>query len=232
VLVGRDPRCAIEMSDPLVSRRHARLWVEDGSLFVEDLGSRNGVAVNGLRISKSTRLLPGDAVLIGDEELRVARQQPRGELTTTQKQIVTQKSLCIGVVGDLADKALALGRNAEAERLLSTPLDQLVSDARDGGTIDDATWLRATSLALRLLTATRRGRWLDWLVRAYGLLGRPWPAETIDELYRSGRHASGYDRELLRSYCRLLRQREQQLGPAERFLIGRIEGLERLFSAQ
>jgi len=232
VFVGRDPRCAIEMSDPLVSRRHARLWVEDGSLFVEDLGSRNGVSVNGLRIQRPTHLLPGDAVLIGDEEIRVARDQPRGELTTTQKQIVTQKSLSIGVVADLAVKAFALGRNDEAERLLSTPLAQLVSDARDGGATDEATWLRATSLALRLLTTTRRGRWLDWLVEAYGLLGRPWPAETIDELYRSGRHATGYDRESLRRYCRLLRQREQELGPAERFLIGRIEGLERLFSAQ
>jgi hypothetical protein len=40
------------------------------------------------------------------------------------------------------------------------------------------------------------------------------------------------DRETLRSYVAVLRERQQRFGPAERFLVQRIEGLERLAAAK
>jgi pSer/pThr/pTyr-binding forkhead associated (FHA) protein len=63
VLVGRAPECGIRSNDPLVSRKHARLYVDpNGTLFIEDLGSANGVFVGPSRIQTSA--IPVGAVVV------------------------------------------------------------------------------------------------------------------------------------------------------------------------
>jgi pSer/pThr/pTyr-binding forkhead associated (FHA) protein len=42
------------MNDPSVSRRHARFFTEQGTLWVEDLASANGTMVNGLAVKKNS----------------------------------------------------------------------------------------------------------------------------------------------------------------------------------
>jgi len=69
ILVGRLPECDVNLDDNLVSRMHARISVQNGSVVVEDLHSTNGVYVNGLRIGHSTLLREGDRILIGTTEL-------------------------------------------------------------------------------------------------------------------------------------------------------------------
>lgn len=65
-LVGRSRECDIVLEDPDVSRRHARIVLDaSGAWLVEDLGSTNGVAVNGGRISGSFQLASGDQVTFG-----------------------------------------------------------------------------------------------------------------------------------------------------------------------
>ncbi len=68
VSVGRHPQCTITISQPSVSRRHARMWLEGEAFFVEDLGSSNGTFVNNQRIQRS-RLNDGDEVRCGDFRL-------------------------------------------------------------------------------------------------------------------------------------------------------------------
>lgn len=51
--------------DSLVSRTHARVSLEKGSLWIEDLGSRNGTFINGKKVEKKTMLRPGDKVTLG-----------------------------------------------------------------------------------------------------------------------------------------------------------------------
>lgn len=68
-LLGRSSDCHFTIEDPLVSRHHARIVVADDRAYVEDLGSRNGVKVNGLTISGPTVLADGDRVRIGTQEL-------------------------------------------------------------------------------------------------------------------------------------------------------------------
>jgi len=71
VTVGRDPTNAIALgNDTTVSRRHASLRIEDGTCVVTDEGSSNGVYVNGVRISGSQPLRPGDEVQIGNTRFR------------------------------------------------------------------------------------------------------------------------------------------------------------------
>ncbi len=70
-VIGRSPDCHITIEDPLISRRHARIAIRDGSAFVSDLGSRNGVRVNGRAIGTDTEieLKDGDRVRLGTQEL-------------------------------------------------------------------------------------------------------------------------------------------------------------------
>ena len=69
ILAGRLPECDVTLDDNLVSRMHARISVQNGSVVVEDLHSTNGVYVNGLRVGHSTTLREGDRILIGTTEL-------------------------------------------------------------------------------------------------------------------------------------------------------------------
>jgi pSer/pThr/pTyr-binding forkhead associated (FHA) protein len=68
-LIGRTPECQLSLDDPLVSRRHAILMIEADGVFVQDLGSRNGVFVNGARAELRTRVSEGDVIRIGTQEL-------------------------------------------------------------------------------------------------------------------------------------------------------------------
>ena len=68
-LIGRTPECQLSLDDPLVSRRHAILEILADGVFVQDLGSRNGVFVNNERCEVRTRLSEGDVIRIGTQDL-------------------------------------------------------------------------------------------------------------------------------------------------------------------
>ncbi|TNF61372.1 MAG: FHA domain-containing protein, partial [Deltaproteobacteria bacterium] len=67
--IGRSSSCNLALADGLVSRKHAVLHVGPDAVVVEDLGSRNGVAVNGVRINGPRRVAHMDRVYIGSQEL-------------------------------------------------------------------------------------------------------------------------------------------------------------------
>lgn len=71
VVVGRSPGSDIVIGAGYVSSRHARFVLMGQNLFVEDLGSTNGTAVNGQYISEPTALKDGDRVTVGDVVMRV-----------------------------------------------------------------------------------------------------------------------------------------------------------------
>jgi hypothetical protein len=70
--LGRSRECDIRVDDPNVSRRHAEIRHEDGSYSIVDLGSTNGVMVDGKRVDRA-QLEPGTPVLLGTTELRLER---------------------------------------------------------------------------------------------------------------------------------------------------------------
>lgn len=59
--VGRGEDCGVQIRDPRTSRHHAELTVDGAAVTVRDLGSRNGLFVNGQRVTNAT-LHPGDEV--------------------------------------------------------------------------------------------------------------------------------------------------------------------------
>jgi pSer/pThr/pTyr-binding forkhead associated (FHA) protein len=70
IMVGRDPACEIsDSADPLLSRRHAAFNAGARDAIVRDLGSRNGILVNGAKTPEAT-LKNGDVVQIGHLQVR------------------------------------------------------------------------------------------------------------------------------------------------------------------
>jgi pSer/pThr/pTyr-binding forkhead associated (FHA) protein len=81
-LIGREPESAIWVDSSLVSRRHARLMVDDVGLTVEDLGSHNGTFVNGERLAGLRRLVHGDEIRVGSARI-VVHDPPEHAATLT-----------------------------------------------------------------------------------------------------------------------------------------------------
>lgn len=64
--IGRDPGGDIVISDPQVSRQHARIRRQGPLMIIEDVGSTNGTFVNGMRLTGPHTLVNGDVINLGD----------------------------------------------------------------------------------------------------------------------------------------------------------------------
>jgi len=224
-MIGRAETSDLPLDDPLVSRQHAALLVTDEEVTLEDLGSRNGVTVNGERVTGQRVLALGDELVIGKSEMTLALRRDLPSDTLVQHP--TQRLPAFGLIGMLTEKALALGRGDEAERLLGPQLDQLAADADGGRRLDATVVERAAEYSLRIAALTGNARRVDTVFRIYGALARPCPRTIVDELYTVTRKVKLPSRTELRRYLEVLRTRGGDLGPAERFLVNRLEGLER-----
>jgi len=76
VVIGRDESADIRVNDKKVSRRHVAFRVDEGQLLVEDLGSVNGVKLNGRRVETKDDFNEGDIVKFGGYQVTV-RPTPR-----------------------------------------------------------------------------------------------------------------------------------------------------------
>ncbi len=257
-VVGRNASCQLSLDDPLVSRRHAVLTVRADQVTVEDLGSRNGVSVNGERIAGRMLLRPGDRVQIGSQEMVLVAGGGEGiRATATRNPLkmtlpklpeisgsmsskppsasepdpeasMVRRADAFNLLGSVAEKALAMGKATEAERILASPLADVIEASRQGKRITPSLLDQAARFSARLATATGKGAWADYVIELYQSQGRIVPAPVIDELYNAFRRVSAIDLGRLRDYVAALREQLPQFGPAERFLFQRIEGLERL----
>jgi len=64
-VIGRDDAAALWIDDDLVSRRHARILIDETGAVLEDLGSKNGTRLRGKRIRSPARLVDEDLITIG-----------------------------------------------------------------------------------------------------------------------------------------------------------------------
>ena len=267
-VIGRGPECQLAVDDPLVSRKHAVLRVSAAGVLAQDLGSRNGVLINGVKLDGSRDIVPGDKIRIGnqeivvyktddartisyaDEEQRRAMQtiggmhvadihasieaaamdskaNPEGRMAAseTARRFQSVRLLC-----GVADKALALGRADEAERILASLLQAILKKTKEGSRPKGGVAEYAALYAARLAAATTKGSWVDYVFDLYMSIDAPLPPAVIDELFTVVRKAKNYDIKLIRAYVAAMQKLAPQLGPADRFLVNRIEGLERQVS--
>lgn len=69
--VGRDLSNTIVLSDAAISGEHCLLSLRDGQWWIEDLGSRNGTYLNGVRVTRPLTVSPGDAISLGRIQFRL-----------------------------------------------------------------------------------------------------------------------------------------------------------------
>ncbi len=70
VSIGRAPDNDVHVDDITLSAHHARIYTYFDTSYIEDVGSTNGVYLNGKRVQKHL-LHPGDVVQLGKTQLRV-----------------------------------------------------------------------------------------------------------------------------------------------------------------
>ena len=74
-VVGRTDDCDVVLPSSSVSRSHARIFIQQGRCYIEDLGSANGVIVDGQRVLKTRDLGTASQIRIGDYYLYLEYQQ-------------------------------------------------------------------------------------------------------------------------------------------------------------
>ncbi len=105
IVVGRSRECALRIDIPSLSRRHARLLVDQDDLAVEDLGSSNGTYVAGRKLAPNERVVvePGTAIAVGGALLLLVapRRGDTAEATgTTTQATATQATVIQGGADD------------------------------------------------------------------------------------------------------------------------------------
>ena len=83
--IGREPTCQVCLPDPGVSRSHARVFLHNSAVWVQDNGSRNGAFVNGKRLQRPKTLSPGAELKVGDHrfEVRLGDEAPAGDASSS-----------------------------------------------------------------------------------------------------------------------------------------------------
>jgi hypothetical protein len=223
------------------------------------MGSRNGVLVDGVKIEGRRRVFDGAKITIGSQDMILieglrdrastmsalpaalvtfvgGEAPPLPPVTSPPQPPVpieddsSKKTDTFKLLGGVADKALAMGRAEDAERLLQSLLQQILEGARAQRHVDPATLEQAGRFGARLASATAKNAWFDYVVDLYSLESRIMPALIVDELHQAVRKVPAVNLPLLREYIAILHENSASLGPNERFLIQRIEGLLRLAS--
>jgi pSer/pThr/pTyr-binding forkhead associated (FHA) protein len=82
IVVGRSSDLDMVLVEDMVSRKHAKIAMQQDQIWIEDLGSTNGTFVNGEKIKKA-RLKEGDRVLIGTSILKLIAADSPPESTST-----------------------------------------------------------------------------------------------------------------------------------------------------
>ncbi|WP_075097597.1 FHA domain-containing protein [Sandaracinus amylolyticus] len=296
-VVGRSSACHLALDDALVSRRHAAIHVQPDGVFVDDLGSRNGVLVNGERIPGRRKIVHLDRVTIGSHELVLVEIPDRplleaacetcgasvtmdmafcqkcghllhkgsptlagmtleipavrpdsmqtakhdalrldgvrvdGARPPSASGVGSEESTGRALLAGIADKALALGRFDEAERVLGKSLHEILARAKTGSVPPPSRIAEATKYALRLAEGTKRTAWLDWVFELHEAAGRLLGADDIERVHELVRKLRYTGAGPVRRYVVAMRARAEGFSASERFLLSRLEGIERMVSA-
>jgi len=209
-VIGRSTGCKIMLDDSEVSRRHARLVVRDGDLWLDDLASANGAFINEERVDGSSKLRADDTIRIGSQEFRVSRmtERPRkakrkrfrtpygqdqvrrasldrlwdDEESSHQQVESTRRTTQLELMARAADQLFERKRSSDAATLLEPVLLKLLAGAKKGSMPAANEFDTAVCYAVRLASATRKGRWVEYVFALGAAVGRPLSAEQLDDV--------------------------------------------------
>lgn len=254
-LLGRGEECAIVVMHSTVSRRHAHVVLEEGSLSIEDLGSANGTYVNKARIFGRVPLKRGDWIALGGFEIEVLQSEPdprvdddtdrptpvsgvelldkvpksAGEMRTiqTDRSPRTEGARLeeFESAGRLADRMFAAGRAEAAEQILGEPIMRILAAARAGNVPATPIVDALGHYALRLANATDDVRWADAAVEVHLLAVRPFRIDTLRQVAALRARKLGSDNALIARYYETLRAKLASMSAEDRILVTLVSDL-------
>ena len=115
IVIGRSSELDMVLVEEMVSRKHARIALSDGTISIEDMGSTNGTFVNGEKVQQGT-LREGDRVLIGTNILKVVSAPHDAEARANLKAMA---------VGRVTAKQQQPNRSAEEAPRMSGNLEEI-----------------------------------------------------------------------------------------------------------
>lgn len=241
--IGRSIDCHVVFDSAAVSRRHAEIGLKNRAPVVVDLGSANGVFVNGRRVSGEQHLSVGDIIVIGDQQLRLAsvelpatmemrsaRTSPGAGAATQQRPAVEDESTnledAIELITGVAQKLIDKGELARAREVLGPRLVHVLDRARSGPGPEPATIESASLSALQLARGTLDPNWVDYVVLLHDAATKMMTDPVIEQMHETVRKLPRIQVSLLRDY--IARMEDAHLSTHERFLLRRLTGLERV----
>ncbi len=87
ITIGRGSDCDIAIADASISRQHAQIVRQEMGWYLQDLGSRNGTAINGQRLGAPARLEDGDLLTVGNIPLRYLADNPTPAATAAEEPV-------------------------------------------------------------------------------------------------------------------------------------------------
>ncbi|MEP7303988.1 MAG: adenylate/guanylate cyclase domain-containing protein [Acidobacteriota bacterium] len=89
-LIGRAPACDLVINAPTLSRRHARVRVADGRVFLRDAGSTHGCTLNGTPVVGERQIAAGDTFYLGGLQVRLVQDLEEGEVLSDAHHVIDE----------------------------------------------------------------------------------------------------------------------------------------------
>jgi pSer/pThr/pTyr-binding forkhead associated (FHA) protein len=153
-VLGRSADCAVCVEDPLASRQHAAITVTAEQVTIRDLGSRNGVLVNGDEIDRNRVLTEGDLITLGSQALTVlqicrtggayvvgfvssglgrqpVKSAPLGKIAVTRRAVPEEEALAEALAATTTlSQSSPFGRPVAAFRLIAEAASRAIATNR------------------------------------------------------------------------------------------------------
>jgi pSer/pThr/pTyr-binding forkhead associated (FHA) protein len=188
VTVGRAGNCDVVLEDELASREHCRITADGEVVVLVDLDSRNGVLVNGIKVSDSQRIYHGDTITIGTEQLMLMRQQrvPRVTPIATDRRAITAGGEEATKGGDLYEllhgaalRSLHSGDTAVAETSARSLFSSIRAGFARGRGLAPDSIDKAVEIGIVFADKSKEVRWLEQTLDLLTVTRSPMPAEFI-----------------------------------------------------
>lgn len=144
---------------------------------------------------------------------------------------VTRQQTGLALLAGIANKAFALKRFDEAERILGKHLNNLLMKAKDRSLGSEELIRDATAYALKLAEGLSKAAWIDWIFELQAATRTILSSSDVEKLHSLVRRIHYDDPRTLRAYLATIRPTRDRMTAAERFVLQRLEGLERVISA-
>jgi len=138
-LIGRAPACDLVINAPTLSRRHARVRVANGRVFLRDAGSTHGCTMNGAPVVGERQIVAGDTFYLGGLQVRLAQDLEEGEVLSDAHHVIDEPGTLLRRVDQRQAPPGSGGSEPSSTPYAGVPRGSLTATATGHATVPAAT---------------------------------------------------------------------------------------------